>query len=42
MRHPLPAVAERAAGQFRAWHGVEPEGVWHAPGRANLIGEHTV
>ena len=35
------AVAERAAGRFRAWHGAEPEGVWHAPGRANLIGEHT-
>jgi galactokinase len=37
----LTAVAERAAGQFRAWHGTEPEGVWHAPGRANLLGEHT-
>ena len=35
------AVAERAAGQFRDWHGAEPAGVWHAPGRANLIGEHT-
>ena len=35
------AAAERAAGRFRAWHGAEPEGVWHAPGRANLIGEHT-
>jgi galactokinase len=35
------ALAERAADQFRAWHGAEPEGVWHAPGRANLIGEHT-
>jgi galactokinase len=35
------AVAERAVGRFRAWHGAEPEGVWHAPGRANLIGEHT-
>jgi galactokinase len=35
------AVAERAAGQFRTWHGAEPEGLWHAPGRANLIGEHT-
>ncbi len=34
-------VAERAAAQFQAWHGTEPEGVWHAPGRANLIGEHT-
>jgi len=35
------AVAERAAGRFRAWHGAEPQGVWHAPGRANLMGEHT-
>jgi galactokinase len=35
------AVAGRAAGQFLAWHAAEPEGVWHAPGRANLIGEHT-
>ena len=35
------AVAARAAGQFRAWHGAGPEGVWHAPGRVNLIGEHT-
>ena len=35
------AVAERAAAQFRARHDSEPEGVWHAPGRANLIGEHT-
>jgi galactokinase len=34
-------VADRAAAQFQAWHGTEPEGVWHAPGRANLIGEHT-
>jgi galactokinase len=37
----LTAVGERAAGQFRAWQGAEPEGVWHAPGRANLLGEHT-
>jgi len=35
------AVAGRAAGQFLAWHGAKPAGVWHAPGRANLIGEHT-
>jgi galactokinase len=35
------AIAERAAGLFRGWHGAEPAGVWHAPGRANLIGEHT-
>ena len=37
----LTAVADQAAGRFRAWHGAEPEGVWHAPGRVNLIGEHT-
>jgi galactokinase len=26
---------------FRAVHGAEPDGVWAAPGRVNLIGEHT-
>lgn len=26
---------------FRAVHGREPEGMWAAPGRVNLIGEHT-
>ncbi|CAM5422654.1 galactokinase [Streptomyces viridochromogenes] len=31
------AVAER----FRELYGSEPEGVWAAPGRVNLIGEHT-
>ena len=33
------------AGEAAAWfdrvYQAEPEGVWHAPGRANLIGEHT-
>jgi len=37
----LTEVTGRAAGRFLAWHGAEPEGVWHAPGRVNLIGEHT-
>jgi galactokinase len=37
----VTAVAERAAEQFRAHHGREPEGLWHAPGRVNLMGEHT-
>ena len=37
----LAEVAGQAAGRFRAWHGAEPEGAWHAPGRVNLIGEHT-
>jgi galactokinase len=34
-------VADRAAGAYRAHYGAEPDGVWFAPGRANLIGEHT-
>ncbi|MEU8800451.1 galactokinase [Spirillospora sp. NPDC048819] len=31
------ALADAFTGVF----GREPEGVWHAPGRVNLIGEHT-
>jgi galactokinase len=31
----------RVADAFHAAHGRAPEGVWHAPGRVNLIGEHT-
>ncbi|MET7765383.1 galactokinase [Streptomyces sp. NPDC005393] len=31
----------RAAAGFREVYGAEPEGVWAAPGRVNLIGEHT-
>ena len=33
--------ADQAAAWFRAEYASTPEGVWHAPGRANLIGEHT-
>jgi galactokinase len=33
--------AERAALAFRDRFGAEPEGVWAAPGRINVIGEHT-
>jgi galactokinase len=36
-----PAAAGQAAGWFRECYGTAPEGVWHAPGRVNLIGEHT-
>jgi galactokinase len=32
--------AARAAELFRATFGVEADGVWAAPGRVNLIGEH--
>ncbi|MFH8975837.1 galactokinase [Streptomyces sp. NPDC017890] len=39
------AVAKDAAGavgeRFRELYGADPEGVWAAPGRVNLIGEHT-
>ncbi|MEV7969090.1 galactokinase [Sphaerisporangium sp. NPDC088356] len=31
----------RAVDAFRAAFGHDPEGAWHAPGRVNLIGEHT-
>jgi len=32
--------AARAAGLFAATFGGDPDGVWAAPGRVNLIGEH--
>jgi galactokinase len=34
-------VAAGAARAFQALHGQPPTGVWSAPGRVNLIGEHT-
>jgi galactokinase len=33
--------ADQAAQWFTTQYASTPEGVWHAPGRANLIGEHT-
>jgi galactokinase len=33
--------ADQAAQWFSTQYASAPEGVWHAPGRANLIGEHT-
>ncbi|GAU68636.1 galactokinase [Streptomyces sp. NBRC 110611] len=33
--------ARRTAAAFREIYGAEPAGVWAAPGRVNLIGEHT-
>ena len=36
-----PAVAgERAAAVFQTFFGGPPDGVWAAPGRVNVIGEH--
>jgi galactokinase len=34
-------VAEDAAEAFRTRYDTEPTGLWAAPGRVNLIGEHT-
>ncbi|MFE6844979.1 galactokinase [Streptomyces sp. NPDC057686] len=34
-------VNQAAADGFRRLYGSPPEGVWAAPGRVNLIGEHT-
>jgi galactokinase len=34
-------TAEAAADLFRSTFGTAPTGVWSAPGRVNLIGEHT-
>ena len=36
-----PGAADQAADWFGECYGAVPEGVWHAPGRVNLIGEHT-
>lgn len=33
--------AWQAADRFREVYGTDPAGVWAAPGRVNLIGEHT-
>lgn len=41
MRYPLPMLQERAALLFAERFGRAPEGVAYAPGRVNLIGEHT-
>ncbi|MEU1853586.1 galactokinase [Streptomyces sp. NPDC019990] len=35
------AGAETVAARFSELYGAEPHGVWAAPGRVNLIGEHT-
>lgn len=37
----VPAPAAHARAAFEQVHGCAPEGLWAAPGRVNLIGEHT-
>jgi galactokinase len=36
-----PARAAAVAAAFAERHGRRPDGVWAAPGRVNLVGEHT-
>ncbi|MFI1620201.1 galactokinase [Streptomyces lydicus] len=36
-----PHGAQHTAERFAAVYGTAPQGVWAAPGRVNLIGEHT-
>jgi galactokinase len=36
-----PDPRDRATGLFARQYGEQPRGTWHAPGRVNLIGEHT-
>ena len=35
------APLDRATTQFSVAFGGTPDGIWSAPGRVNLIGEHT-
>jgi galactokinase len=37
----MTADGAATAGWFAECYGTQPEGAWHAPGRVNLIGEHT-
>ncbi|RFA10541.1 galactokinase [Subtercola boreus] len=39
--HPDAALFAALAAEFEARHGSRPAGFWSAPGRVNLIGEHT-
>ncbi|MPY56786.1 galactokinase [Streptomyces spongiae] len=41
MSEAVEARAAAVAERFTELYGAEPEGVWAAPGRVNLIGEHT-
>ena len=34
-------IRDEVTGEFTALYGYEPTGLWSAPGRVNLIGEHT-
>jgi len=38
---PAPLSNDRVSGLFEETFGGKPDGYWWAPGRVNLIGEHT-
>jgi galactokinase len=40
-KEPGGGLADRVTRDYAAEFGEQPEGVWFAPGRVNLIGEHT-
>ncbi|EGG43619.1 galactokinase [Streptomyces griseoaurantiacus M045] len=41
MSEAVARAADEVADRFQELYGSAPEGVWAAPGRVNLIGEHT-
>ncbi len=41
MSEAVARAADEVADRFQELYGTGPEGVWAAPGRVNLIGEHT-
>ena len=41
METPAAVDVDRLVTRFRGLYGAAPDGVWAAPGRVNLIGEHT-
>ncbi|HWC23147.1 MAG TPA: galactokinase [Flexivirga sp.] len=41
IRTPDPVDFDALVARFRSLYDAEPDGVWAAPGRVNIIGEHT-
>ncbi|MCX5192867.1 galactokinase [Streptomyces sp. NBC_00249] len=39
--NPRPATPAESARTFTELYGGHPDGIWYAPGRVNIIGEHT-
>lgn len=41
VRQPAEVDVEALSARFSALYGAAPDGIWAAPGRVNIIGEHT-